>query len=287
MNQEEEDVEDSKPEEKKEKEESPEPEHKTKSKKSFAAKFKRRPKSTIEGEKKPDEEVNTQRHSYHAGDKADEDQETKEGEKEKEQEKGEAEDAAPSELTAEPKSKIRRSFNMKFKRGSKKDEKDKEKEAAQETDAPKVEEPADETKEQAAMEESLQSDPPKSRYGGKFKRSKDAKNEPKDEENELETVDENAESGTPAESKPKLRKLNLRKGKQRPVSMSAADRPGANEEDDKFDRDDQVRHSYHAGDLPPPPPLRKYHCCYGNYLFSCLADFLWKFHCFAPFGIPG
>lgn len=283
MNQEGEDAEDNEPKEKKEKDEehkedSPEPEHKVKTKKSFATKFKRRPKSTIEGEKKPEEQVNTQRHSYHAGDTAEEDQVTKEGDKEKE---GEAGDTAPSELAIEPKSKIRRSFNMKFKRGSKKDEKDKDKEAAQETDAPKVEEATDESKEQAAMEESLQSDPPKSRFG-RFKRSKDANNEPKgdekenkEEKHELETVDENAESGTPAEkpgeSKPKLRKLNLRRGKQRPVSMSAADKPASNDEEEgEFDRDDQIRHSYHAGDLPPPPPLREYYCCYANYVISCL-----------------
>lgn len=176
---------------------------------------------------------------------------------------------------------------MKF-RGSKKNDKDKEA-------SPTKKETKDDNKELDSVEESLKTDPPKSRFS-KFKRSKEhkekhekdgeekekeekekgeneeeAKEDKKEDNNEanqeekkqLETVDENAESSptekSAEEPKPKLRRLNLKRGNKRPASMSAADTKPilTTEEESKLERNDPVRHSYHAGDLPETSQLRK------------------------------
>ena len=71
-------------------------------------------------------------------------------------------------------------------------------------------------------------------------------------------LEEMTEQASELNTKPKMRRsFNL--FRRRPVSMSAADRDTDKGEEKVFKRDDPIRHSYHAGDLPVPDPsnLRK------------------------------
>ena len=83
-------------------------------------------------------------------------------------------------------------------------------------------------------------------------------NEPETEKTEEQ--EEILEQASELNTKPKLRRsFNL--FRKRPVSMSAADRSGTDKDEEHvLSRDDPIRHSYHAGDLPVPDPsnLRKY-----------------------------
>ena len=92
-------------------------------------------------------------------------------------------------------------------------------------------------------------------------------NEPETEKTQEQ--EEMLEQASELNTKPKLRRsFNL--FRKRPVSMSAADRSGTDrDEENVLSRDDPIRHSYHAGDLPVPDPtnLRKYPHTMGVVLF--------------------
>lgn len=89
----------------------------------------------------------------------------------------------------------------------------------------------------------------------------DETQEQEEKETEIEKskeLEEMTEQASELNTKPKLRRsFNL--FRRRPVSMSAADRDTDKDEEKVFKRDDPIRHSYHAGDLPVPDPsnLRK------------------------------
>ncbi|XP_048588622.1 uncharacterized protein LOC5502205 isoform X3 [Nematostella vectensis] len=178
------------------------PEPKLRTKKSFASKFKKRPKSTADMDKIEDETGENNRHSYHPGDTI--------------EETGEEGGAG---INPEPKSKIRRSFNMKFRRSKKASATEENDEREQENkEKNKVEE-----EEKKSDNEETTPDPPKSRFG-KFKWAR--KDDKKDEgdsgehENESEKAEDKNEKpaeptkeGVPAEAK--LSKSRLSKFKKR------------------------------------------------------------------------
>ena len=179
----------------------------------------------------------------------------------------------------EKKSKTRRSFKFAFKRkqSDKKTVKDDEKAAAAEEleeeikeihdDVVKEESVKDEEtreggeKEEEEEEEVLQQVESKEE-GLKDEHKKDGETQEEEEkETEIEKskeLQEMTEQASELNTKPKLRRsFNL--FRRRPVSMSAADRDTDKGEEKVFKRDDPIRHSYHAGDLPVPDPsnLRK------------------------------
>ena len=84
------------------------------------------------------------------------------------------------------------------------------------------------------------------------------KNKPETEKTQEQ--EEMLEQASELNTKPKLRR-SFNMFRKRPVSMSAADRSGTDKDEKNIlSRDDPIRHSYHAGDLPVPDPsnLRKY-----------------------------
>lgn len=182
--------------------------------------------------------------------KEEENQEEKEEESEKTKEQEEVEETKP---------KTRRSFRLfKRKQTDKKAVKDEEKVVASE-------EPDGESKD--TQEEEVEKENIAEEEEDKKEIINDVeKEDTQDQEiNEPETEktqeqEEMLEQASELNTKPKLRRsFNL--FKKRPVSMSAADRSGTDKDEEKFlSRDDPIRHSYHAGDLPVPDPtnLREY-----------------------------
>lgn len=180
--------------------------------------------------------------------KEEENQEEKEDESEKTKEQEEVEETKP---------KTRMSFRLfKRKQTDKKAVKDEEKVVASE-------EPEGENKE---MQEEVEKEEGAEEEDKKETVNEDEKEDTQEQEvtNEPETEktqeqEEMLEQASELNTKPKLRRsFNL--FRRRPVSMSAADRSGTDkDEDNVLSRDDPIRHSYHAGDLPVPDPsnLRK------------------------------
>lgn len=181
--------------------------------------------------------------------KEEENQEEKEDETEKTKEQEEVEETKP---------KTRMSFRLfKRKQTDKKAVKDEEKAVASE-------EPEGEDKE---MQEEVEKEKAVEEEDKKETVNEDEKEDTQEQEvtNEPETEktqeqEEMLEQASELNTKPKLRRsFNL--FRKRPVSMSAADRSGTDkDEENLLSRDDPIRHSYHAGDLPVPDPsnLRKY-----------------------------
>lgn len=200
-------------------------------------------------------------------------EEDKKEEETREEKEDESEKTKEQEEVAETKPKTRRSFRLfKRKQSDKKTVKDEEKVVA--SDEP--EEENKETQEEAEKEENVEEEGKKEsvKEDEKEDTQEQEVNEPKTEttqEPEIEKTqepetektqeqEEMMEQASELNTKPKLRRsFNL--FRKRPVSMSAADRSGTDKDEEKFlSRDDPIRHSYHAGDLPVPDPsnLRKY-----------------------------
>ena len=124
-----------------------------------------------------------------------------------------------------------------------------------------IEEPEEENKEpeeEIKKEEEPEGD---KKEEVKVDAKEDTQEQQKDEP-EIEKTKEQEEmmdQASELNAKPKLRRsFNL--FRKRPLSMSAADRSADKDEERPLSRDDPIRHSYHAGDLPVPVStnLRKY-----------------------------
>lgn len=214
---------------------------------------------------------------------------------EQNEKEGEGETPKEQEEVLEKKSKTRRSFKFAFKKkqSDKKIVKDEEKvvaveektTAAEEKDATAEEKAAaveeseeeikesndevmkeesvkdEELREEGEKEEQLQKAESKEEGLKDEDKKDDETQEQEEKETEIEKSKELAEMTEQASelnTKPKLRRsFNL--FRRRPVSMSGADRDTDKDQEKMFKRDDPIRHSYHAGDLPVPDPsnLRK------------------------------
>ncbi|XP_022788930.1 C2 domain-containing protein 2-like [Stylophora pistillata] len=119
----------------------------------------------------------------------------------------------------------------------------------------------EEMREEGEKEEQLQQAESKEEGLKDEDKKDDETQEQEEKETEIEKskeLEEMTEQASELNTKPKLRRsFNL--FRRRPVSMSAADRDTDKDEEKVFKRDDPIRHSYHAGDLPVPDPsnLRK------------------------------
>lgn len=179
--------------------------------------------------------------------KEEENQEEKEDESEKTKEQEEVEETKP---------KTRRSFRLfKRKQTDKKAVKDEEKVvASEEPDGEGKETPEEVEKENIAEEDKKEIINDVEKEDTQDQEINEAETEKTEEQEEM------LEQASELNTKPKLRRsFNL--FRKRPVSMSAADRSGTDKDEEKFlSRDDPIRHSYHAGDLPVPDPtnLREY-----------------------------
>ena len=181
--------------------------------------------------------------------KEEENQEEKEDESEKTKEQEEIEETKP---------KSRRSFRLfKRKQTDKKAVKDEDKVVASE-------EPEGENKEiqeEVDKEEATEEEDKRETVNENEKedaQEQEIKNEPETEKTQEQ--EEMLEQASELNTKPKLRR-SFNMFRKRPVSMSAADRSGTDKDEKNIlSRDDPIRHSYHAGDLPVPDPsnLRKY-----------------------------
>lgn len=221
------------------------------------------------------EEKETEEEPKEEEKKEEENQEEKEDESEKTKEQEEVEETKP---------KTRMSFRLfKRKQTDKKAVKDDEKVVASE-------EPEEGNKE---MQEDVEKEEGAAEEDKKETVKEDDKEDTQEQEvtNEPETEktqeqEEMLEQASELNAKPKLRRsFNL--FRRRPVSMSAADRAGTDkDEDNVLSRDDPIRHSYHAGDLPVPDPsnLRKYlHAIFWVWSYSYLIPFrgegkFWEFY---------
>lgn len=181
--------------------------------------------------------------------KEEENQEEKEEESEKTKEQEEVEETKP---------KTRRSFRLfKRKQTDKKAVKDEEKVVASEEPDGESKDTQEEVEKENIAEE--EEDKKEIINDVEKEDTQDQEiNEPETEKTQEQ--EEMLEQASELNTKPKLRRsFNL--FKKRPVSMSAADRSGTDKDEEKFlSRDDPIRHSYHAGDLPVPDPtnLREY-----------------------------
>lgn len=181
--------------------------------------------------------------------KEEENQEEKEDESEKTKEQEEVEETKP---------KTRRSFRLfKRKQTDKKAVKDEEKVVASEEPDGESKDTQEEVEKENIAEE--EEDKKEIINDVEKEDTQDQEiNEPETEKTQEQ--EEMLEQASELNTKPKLRRsFNL--FKKRPVSMSAADRSGTDKDEEKFlSRDDPIRHSYHAGDLPVPDPtnLREY-----------------------------
>lgn len=184
-------------------------------------------------------------------------QEDKKEEENQEEKEDESEKTKEQEEVEETKPKTRRSFRLfKRKQTDKKAVKDEEKVvASEEPDGEGKETPEEVEKENIAEEED------KKEIINDVEKEDTQDQEINEAETEkTEEQEEMLEQASELNTKPKLRRsFNL--FRKRPVSMSAADRSGTDKDEEKFlSRDDPIRHSYHAGDLPVPDPtnLREY-----------------------------
>lgn len=181
--------------------------------------------------------------------KEEENQEEKEDESEKTKEQEEVEETKP---------KTRRSFRLfRRKQTDKKAVKDEEKVVASEEPDGESKDTQEEVEKENIAEE--EEDKKEIINDVEKEDTQDQEiNEPETEKTQEQ--EEMLEQASELNTKPKLRRsFNL--FKKRPVSMSAADRSGTDKDEEKFlSRDDPIRHSYHAGDLPVPDPtnLREY-----------------------------
>lgn len=181
--------------------------------------------------------------------KEEENQEEKEDESEKTKEQEEVEETKP---------KTRRSFRLfKRKQTDKKAVKDEEKVVASEEPDGESKETQEEVEKENIAEE--EEDKKEIINDVEKEDTQDQEiNEPETEKTQEQ--EEMLEQASELNTKPKLRRsFNL--FRKRPVSVSAADRSGTDKDEEKFlSRDDPIRHSYHAGDLPVPDPtnLREY-----------------------------
>ena len=190
------------------------------------------------------EEKETEEEPKEEEKKEEENQEEKEDESEKTKEQEEVE---------ETKSKSRRSFRL-FKR-KQTDKKDKVV-ASEEPEGENKEIQEEVDKEEAAEEEDKKETANEDEK--EDAQEQEIKNEPETEKTQEQ--EEMLEQASELNTKPKLRR-SFNMFRKRPVSMSAADRNGTDkDEGNVLSRDDPIRHSYHAGDLPVPDPsnLRKY-----------------------------
>ena len=184
-------------------------------------------------------------------------EEDKEEEENQEEKEDESEKTKEQEEVEETKPKTRRSFRLfKRKQTDKKAVKDEEKVVASEE--PNGE--SEETQEEVEKENIAEEEDKKEIINDVEKEDTQDQeiNEPETEKTQEQ--EEMLEQASELNTKPKLRRsFNL--FRKRPVSMSAADRSGTDKDEEKFlSRDDPIRHSYHAGDLPVPDPsnLREY-----------------------------
>ncbi|XP_078380855.1 uncharacterized protein LOC144663698 isoform X1 [Oculina patagonica] len=203
-------------------------------------------------EETPDDIVEEEKETQDEPQEEDKKEEEAQEEREKEDE---SEKAKEQEEVAEIKPKGRRSFKNKLfkrKQSDKKAVKDEEKVEA-------IGEPEEENKEN---EEEIKKGEEIEEKREEIKEvNREVTQEQENLEAEIEKTreqEEMMEQASELNAKPKLRRsFNL--FRKRPVSMSAADRTTDKEEDRSLSRDDPIRHSYHAGDLPVPDPsnLRK------------------------------
>ena len=142
-----------------------------------------------------------------------------------------------------------------FKRKDKKAVKDEEKVEA-------IVEPEEENKgpeEEVKKEEEVEEEEKKEEITEDDKEDTQEQEKNEAEIEKTKEQEEMIEQASELNTKPKLRRsFNL--FRKRPVSMSAADRTTEKDQEKTLSRDDPIRHSYHAGDLPVPDPtnLRKY-----------------------------
>ena len=186
-------------------------------------------------------------------------EEEKKEEENQEEKEDESEKTKGQEEVEETKPKTRMSFRLfKRKQTDKKAVKDEEKVVASE----EPEGENNEVQEKVEKEEGAEEEEDKKETVNEDEKEdtqeQEVTNEPETEKTQEQ--EEMLEQASELNAKPKLRRsFNL--FRKRPVSMSAADRSGTDrDEENVLSRDDPIRHSYHAGDLPVPDPsnLRKY-----------------------------
>ncbi|XP_058956250.2 uncharacterized protein [Pocillopora verrucosa] len=232
-----------------------------------------------EEENKGQEEDMKEEEIQEQNEKEDKDEKPKEDKDEKPKEDKDEKPKEEEEEVIEKKSKTRRSFKFAFKRkqSDKKTVKDDEKAAAAEELEEEIKEIHDDVVKEESVkdeetreggekeeeeEEEVQQQVESKEEGLKDEHKKDGETQEEEEkETEIEKskeLEEMTEQASELNTKPKMRRsFNL--FRRRPVSMSAADRDTDKGEEKVFKRDDPIRHSYHAGDLPVPDPsnLRK------------------------------